>query len=261
MFVAFQDFRSMGRAPLYVGPPLAGIPGDFGLYEDPNFATIFETEQIARSIMVNVLNITDTGAVVTKEQAVADWKIRCQRGFHNRNICSVRPELIQELVHSGDRENDQQQLLRWWLEVYEPTASNVPQKVYSSRTNLAYQLFSFLSFSGYWVETQQTVVTVRFDQEVASRLDRLQTEIETACPFIRTIFTDWGHEQEEMVPTKRFQVLEPSLSAGGGSFTIETARGKWRLVVNNSTEDEFGSLPEFLAAMAKRFRSETQDED
>ena len=249
-YIIAQPLDSLGMEPLYVGVAQA-IEGQstahqVGSYGDPNFAMVFPNQKSAQQFMLEEINFNH-GQVVTLAEALQRWEKASKKGFFRRNFLKVSPENKTPMQLTGNHKQDQLQLLKWWLEAYNPTANNTPDHVYKAHSSLSYQLFKFLMFSGYDARTLQEGVTIKFEPvPKPSDIPIMAAEVAMAVAFIKPVDGQ-----------KIFAVMEPTLSQFE-SYVIQLKEEVWQLRSVRGSRDRTicssENLEKFLLEVQQYFK-------
>jgi len=213
-WVVCQQFGDSGFRPRFVGKSQPHEDGKLGLYEHPAMALSFDDEAKAQAFMKDVCNFGDEGKVLGFAAACEAWDVEVVSGFFVRNFNKVAPELKATICTTGDLTAKQKELLNWWLNVYVPDVTNVPQELYMERSELVYKLFKYLGFSGYWVESQQSCASIlRFKMPKKEELAEVAAEIELTLPYIKSVRKDSNSYTAQV-----FKINEHSCSEGGSYY-------------------------------------------
>ena len=237
---------------LYLGDAVDNDPSKFNWYLDPAKALVFNSKAEAETFSIEEINCAYSKAELLSDARIR-WKNFCAGGCAMGQILRVPPTMRKPLSLSGTIKEKRARLLAWWLSEYQPHG-NIPQEVYSKNSGAMYTTFKFLMVNGYWVETEQHSITIRFTEFVeAKEQPRMVEELQQAVPLLRP-FKDGS---------VRFKILEPSTSLHDSYSLRLTKDGVWKLMADRRERvlAENKDLGVVIGAAANVFRPVMEDPD
>ena len=237
---------------LYLGDAIDNDPSKFNWYLDPTKALVFNSKAEAETFSIEEINCAYSKAELLSDARIR-WKNFCAGGCAMGQILRVPLTMRKPLSLSGTAKEKRDRLLHWWLAEHQPH-SNIPQEVYSKNSGAMYANFKFLIVSGYWVETEQNSITIKFTDIVDIKdQPQMEEEIQQAVPLFRS-FTDGS---------VRFKILEPSCSLHDSYSLRYYKDGVWKLMADRRERvlTENKDLSVVISAAANVFRPVMEDPD